>query len=341
MLLSVRTAKNIVITLSSPVIVYLFFFGLTRLTGHGGFGVGSDFFTILYNMVFSGLIALAMSYNLPSGRLDFSIGSVLILSAIAGGTLAKYFGAGPLQFALLVVGFGLVCGLISGLFYILLRLPAMVTSLGVTMIFEAVGFSLNDAGGIRLIGRFDMLIWAHPPYSLILLGVVLVILIYILNFTKFGYDSRSLETGQKNAVEVGINEKANALIAYVIAGGLMGCAAVLYLSQYAYMAPQTGLASSSYMMGAFLPVFIGGALARYSDRNIGVIIGAFIQAVISSGIVKMGFSSSMKAVIDGAVVLLFLVYLANSYKIELRSLYKKKKSAALAAQQNSQSHEQP
>ncbi len=306
---------------------------LTILTGHQGFGVGSDFITILYNMVFSGFIALAMSYNLTSGRLDFSMGSVLILSLIAGGTLARSIHAGPIAFLVIILSFGMLCGFFSGLLYVSLRLPAMVTSLGVTMIYEALGFSLNKGNGIRLIGRFDILIWARPPYSLILLAVVLVILIYLLNFTQFGYDSAALQTGQKNAVEVGINENFNAIIAYVIAGGLLGCAGIVYISQYGYIAPQTGLSSSSFMMGAFLPVFIGGALARYSDRNIGVVIGAFIQATITSGIVKMGVSSSMKAVIDGTIVLLFLIYTSNNYKIELNHLYRQKKLAALKDQQ--------
>ncbi len=332
-----RTAKNILVTLLPPVIVYLFFFVLTRLTGHEGFGVGADFMTILYNMVFSGFIALAMSYNLTSGRLDFSVGSVLILSLIAGGTVAKAVHANPVVFVLIVVGFGLLCGLVSGLLYITLRLPAMVTSLGVTMIYEAIGFSLNGGNGIRLIGRFDMLIWARPPYSLILMAVVLLILIYILNLTKFGYDSAALQTGQKNAVDVGINENKNAVIAYVIAGGLLACAGAVYMSQYGYIAPQTGLSSSSFMMGAFLPVFIGGALARYSDRNTGVIIGAFIQATISSGIVNMGVSSSMKTVIDGAIVLLFLVYISNSFKLELNRLYRNKKASALRELQKKES----
>ena len=93
-----RTGRNAIITIAPAVVVYIFFFGLTNLTGHKGFGVGSDFMTILYNMVFSGFIALAMSYNLTSGRLDFSIGSVLILSLIAGGTLAKEWNAGPVSF---------------------------------------------------------------------------------------------------------------------------------------------------------------------------------------------------------------------------------------------------
>ena len=152
----------------------------------------------------------------------------------------------------------------------------MVTSLGVTMIFEAIAFSLNKSNGIRLIGRFDMLIWGRPPYSLILLGIALLILIYILNYSKFGYNSRSLQTGQKNAVDVGINENLNAVLAYMIAGGLIALAGVIYMCQYGYIAPQTGLSSSSFMMGAFLPVFIGGALARYSDRNIGVVVSGHL-----------------------------------------------------------------
>ncbi len=326
-----RTGRNTAITLLPPLVVYLFFYALTAVTGKSGFGVGSDFNTIIYNMVFSGFIALAMSYNITSGRLDFSIGSVLILSLIAGGTLAKAWDVGPVGFVVLVAAFGMLCGLVSGLLYVILRLPAMVTSLGVTMIFEAVAFSLNRSNGIRLIGKFDMLIWARMPYNLLLIAVVLAILIYILNFTKYGYDARSLQTGQKNAVEVGVNENRNAVVSYMIAGALMACAGVVYMSQYGYIAPQTGLKSSSFMMGAFLPVFIGGALARYSDRNLGVFVGAFIQATISSGLVKMGMSNSAKTVMDGAIVLLFLVYLSNNEIIAVNRRLRSKKAEALAS----------
>ncbi|MDO4573019.1 MAG: hypothetical protein Q4C13_06585 [Clostridia bacterium] len=325
-----KIGKNFIITIAAPVLVYLFFFALCNLTGHAGFGVGADFRTILYNTVYSGFIALAVSYNLTSGRFDFSVGSVLILSLIAGGSLAKQWDAGPMGLLLLVLAFGLVCGLVSGLVYITLRLPPMVTSLGVAMVFEAIAFKLNKSNGIRLIGRYDMLIWAQQPYSLILLACVLAILIYLLNYTKFGYNCRSLQTGQKNAVEVGVNEKRNAVACYVIAGGLMACAGALYISQYGYIAPQTGLGSSSFLMSAFLPMFIGNVLRKYSDRNIGVIMGAFVQACISSGLVKMGASSSLKTVFDGLVVLLFLVYVSNSYKFGLFRLYKEKKARALA-----------
>lgn len=325
-----RIVKNTLITLGAPVIVYLLFFGLTRLMGKQGFGIGPDLRVIIQNTVYSGFIALAVSYNLTSGRFDFSVGSVLILSVILGGTLATQAGFGPVGMVLTMAVVGMACGLMSGLLYVLVKLPPMITSLGLAMVFESLGFMLNSSKGIRLIGRFDLLIFAQFPNNLYLLGVALVILIYLLNFTQFGYNTNSLRTGQKNAVDVGVNEKKNAVICYVIAGALMACAGAVYLSQYGYLAPQTGLASISFIMGAFLPMFIGGSLAKYSDRNIGVIAGAFIQACISSGLVKLGVSSSVKTIIDGAIVLLFLVYVSNSHKLILKKLQAQKRALALS-----------
>ncbi len=176
---------------------------------------------------------------------------------------------------------------------------------------------------------FDLLIWSEPLYSVLLTVVVLVILIYLLNFTKVGYNCHSLQTGQKNAVEVGVNEKTNSVICYVIAGAMMACAGVLFLCRNGMVAPKAGLGSSSYMMSAFLPMFIGQALAKRSDRNIGTIIGAFCQACLTSGLIKLGCGSSMKTVVDGAVCLLFLVYTSNIHKVALHKMWNTKKAAAL------------
>ena len=295
-----RIIKNTVITLAPAVLVYLFFFVLTRIVAPGsGFGVGTDLKTIGYNMVFSGFIALAVSYNLTSGRFDFSVGSTLLLSLIAGGSIAKELGltkmaGSPFWLLLCVLVVGMVLGLISGNVYVTLKLPPRVTSLGVAMIYEAIGFSLNKAQGIRFLGQFELLKWATPQWSFGLLIVAMIILIYLLNFTKFGYNCRSLQTGQKNAVDVGVNENINSVVCYVIAGALIACAGIVYLSKYGMAAPKTGLASNSFIMGAFLPMFIGNALAKYSDRNIGVMVGAFIQASLSSGLVAIGCVNSLK-----------------------------------------------
>lgn len=327
-----KIGLNTAVTLGVPAIIFLLFKGICAAAGHPGFGGVSDVPILVYNTVYYGLIALAVSYNLTSGRFDFSVGSVLILSVIVGGTLTDKLGGGPVGMLVMMMATGCVLGTVSGLVYVWLRLPAMVISLGIAMIFEAIAYGLNDTKGIRLIGRDDLLVFARTPWNVVVLVCVLAVLIYLLNFTKFGYNTNSLRTGQKNAVDVGVNEKRNAVACYVIAGALMATAGALYFSRFGIMAPKTGLSSSSFLMDAFLPMFIGVALAKYSDKNIGTIVGAFIQAVIYQTFITLGFSISIQNVLNGVVVLLFLVYASNSYKLGLRKMYRAKKQTALQQQ---------
>jgi ribose transport system permease protein len=326
-----KIGKNLLHTLWMPVVVYIFFSMLCAANGKTGFGVNSDLMIILRNTVYSGLIALALSYNLTSGRFDFSIGSILILSTIIGANIALSWGLGPVSMLVVCMTVGAILGAISGLVYILLRLPPIVVSVGVAMIYEGVGFLLNGGRGIRIINNPDLLIFAQQPYISILAIVVLIILVVLLNFTKFGFDTNSLRGGQAIAVNIGINEKRNTVICYLIAGALMAAAGVISLSILGNMSPKLGLSSSSYMMNAFLPMFIGGFLAKYSDRNIGIMVGSFTQACIISGFAILGLSISLQSVLNSVIVLAFLIFTSNSYKIAEFQMMKEKRLKAQMA----------
>lgn len=325
-----KIVKNIGMTIAIPAIVYLFFMIICNLSGATGFGVGDDFSTIIYTTLYSGLIALAMSYNLTCGRFDFSVGATIVLASIVGGNIVKDNHLNAWAMLAIVVLIAAVLGLISGVAYVLLKIPPMVVSIGVTMVYEAVGLLFNRAKGVKMIGN-AALIFSKPPYSVLIVGVALVILIFLYNFTKFGYQWKMLRSGQKISVDIGINEKLNAVICYVIAGVLLGLAACMYLSKFGTVSPEIGLSSSSYFMSAFLPLFIGGAIEKYSDKNIGVLMGAFTQAIITSGFAKLGLSNSLQTVLNGVIVMAFLVYTSNSYKIGLHRMYKEKLGRAIAA----------
>ncbi len=325
-----KIGLNTLVTIGVPLAVYLLLKGIIAASGHSpDFFSGQEWKTLAYNTVYYGLIALAVSYNLTSGRFDFSVGATIILSVIVGGTIADKVGGGPLVMLLFMIMTGIILGTANGLIYVLLRLPAMVVSLGVAMLYEAIAYGLNDSKGLRLIGRDDLLVFAKWPNNVILMLCVLAVLIYLLNFTKFGYNTNSLRTGQKNAVDVGVNEKRNTIACYVIAGALLAMAGAVYFSNFGIMQPKTGLGSLPFIMDAFLPMFIGVSLAKYSDKNIGTVVGAFIQASIYQAFIVLGFSISVQQALTGAIVLLFLVYLSNSYKIGLYKMFRVKKQAAL------------
>ncbi|WP_099466656.1 ABC transporter permease [Konateibacter massiliensis] len=326
-----KILKNLMMVIIIPLTVYIIFWLLCRAKGVTNFGVGTDLRVILRNTVYTGFIALAVSYNLTSGRFDFSIGSTLILSTILGSLITLQFNLGPVALLLLSLFFGAVIGAISGTVYTLLGLPPMVVTLGLAMIYEAIGFKITAGAGVKLIGKNELLIWSQQPYVYILSIAIVAILYIALNKTKFGFDTFSLRSGQEIAVNTGINEKKNAIICFSIGGLCMAAAGVVNLSVLGTVTPELGLGSASYMQNAFLPMFIGNILAKYFDRNTGVIMGALTQSVIFAGIGKLGVPSAWQSVITGIIVLVFFAYSFNAYKIVEFKMFKEKKAKAEAA----------
>ena len=326
--------KNICLTIMLPVVTYLFFLILCNVTGHSGFGIGEDLKTIIYGSVYSTLIAQAMSINLQTGRFDFPMGATLVLSGITGGLLAQKLNMGPLMMLLTIMVMGIIVGLVSGVVYVTLSLPPMVISIGLAMIYEAIGFMISTQG-VNLIGRTDVLIFARFPYNLILMVIVLVILVIVYDYTKIGYNRKALQGGQKIAVDVGVKEKKNAIWCYAIAGALLALAAVVYLSKFGKIAPSTGLGSSSYFMNAFLPMFIGAIFAKYSSQPIAIFMGGIVQACLDSGLARMNVSTSVTTVINGLIVCAFLIYSSNIYKFEEIERFKAKLARAVAAKEKS------
>ncbi|NTV89644.1 MAG: hypothetical protein HGA22_04680 [Clostridiales bacterium] len=328
---ALKYSKNLIFSLLAPVLVYVAFFALCRLSGIKTFGVGSDFEIIIRNTIYSCFISMAVSYNLTSGRFDFSVGATLILSVILGVDITQRLGLGPVGMLLICLTIGAVLGTISGLIYVWLRISPMVVSLGVTMIYEAIAFMYKNQG-VKLIGKTEMLIFARQPYITFLALAILAVFVFLLNYTKFGYDTNSLRGGQQIAVNAGIKEKRNTILCYLLAGLLMAAAGVINLSILGTCSPKTGLGSASYIMNAFLPMFIGGALAKYSDRNVGILLGSFMQACMISILGKFNISPSVQTIISGTVVFIFLVYTSNSYKLVEAKMFKNKLAKAKAMQ---------
>jgi len=310
-----------------PLFAYLFFAALCAALGIPGFSSAANLQVVLRTTIYNSFITWAFAFNLGNGRFDFSIGSVMVLSNIIAVQLTQLWGLNALGMLGMFILAGLVLGAISGVLYIVLQVSPMVSSIGVTMIFEAFTSILTGGSGVIMIGRNDLLIFASFPAILLLCLAVLAIVIYLTRFTAFGYHFNALGGGQAVSVSVGINERRNALLCYILAGGLMACAGIVNFSVLGTCQPKTGLSSASYMMNAFLPLFIGMALGRYTDRSFGIMIGALTQALITSGFTKLGISSTLQSVLNAVIVLGFLFVETNGFKVQERRMFAEKRKA--------------
>lgn len=320
-----------------PVAVYIILKVICVAAGAEGFGTGSDLTAMLRNAIYTGCIAIAVSYNLTSGRFDFAVGATIILAVIFGGKATLALGLsgilGALTLLVISVAAGALLGAINGGIYVALRLPPMVSTLGACMLFEAIGYVVTGGSGVSILGRTDLSVWATGPWLYLMIVAVIAVLAVVLNYTQFGYNTRSLRSGQEITVNQGVNEKKNAVLCFSIAGAMLAIAGVIYVSIYGKMNPQMGLSSISYIESAFLPMFIGNLLEKYGDRNLGVLMGAVAQAEITAAFGRLGVSSSWQSILSGLIVIAFFAYSGNIYRLQEARLFRAKRERALAARQ--------
>lgn len=316
-----KKTKWVAIYIGFPLVIYLLFSGILGVRNIA-FIKDVNFNIFLQNFVYMALIGFGVSLNVPSGRFDFSIGSIMVLSSIIGGNLALSLGIGSFGMVILFALCGSVLGAVSGLLYVVLRLPAMVTSLGVMLIFESLTFLVYRGKGLTLVGQANMLYMASSLTNLVLILFACFAVIFILNrFTKLGYDRRSLMGEQKIAVHSGVKEKKTAVICYILSGILVAVAGIIPLYQAGTVAPKLGMGTIMIMFSGFLAMFIGLFLSRWGDLIIGVLVGALISSMLTLFLAQMGFTIQQQSIINAVLLLLFLVF--DQYFNHIKAIFAK------------------
>lgn len=334
-------SKRVAGTLAIPLIFAIVLFSVCAANGRGLLNTSTQFTYFLINAAIIMLTTFALSINLGSGRFDFSLGSMATLSAIIASKITYAMlggGAGSaIVMLLLCIVVGAVLGAFSGALYALLRIPPIIVSLGVTLIYEGICFALTSGAFISTeIQNPSMTLvrtgW-YIPFIIIL--VALALIYFIFDRTKFGYDYKALREGQRVSVNTGIREVPNAVVCYIICGALMGVVGFLMCARDTTLtADVLNFGSISVMFSAFLPMFIGGFIGRYSNDKLGYLIAALCMALLSSTFAVFSgvVNSSTRSIVEAVLLVAFLIFLNNEKLIRslvtlkpLREFIQKKK----------------
>lgn len=274
------------------------------------------------------LTTFALSLNLNSGRFDFSIGSIALVSSVVSATICINVGLPTAAMLLISIVAGGILGLFSGIVYVLIKLPPIIVSLGVALFYEGLAFAITNGYGVSFVANQELTSFTNSPwnYVWVIIGA-LVIYIFIFDHTRFGYEYRALVSGQKVAVNTGINEIKNAVGCYAISGALMGVVGFLSATNSGTVQMALNFGSIGTMFTAFLPMFIGGFIGRFSNEKIGYLLGAVTTALMSLTYARLLVDSSVQQIITAVVLVVFLIYLNNENKvIELVMIKNKLKS---------------
>lgn len=311
-------------TLAIPVLTAAVLLIICAVNGKAMIGNRISFnFFVLYTAIVM-LTTMALSINLNSGRFDFSLGAMAVLASVLSSriTFAILGGGNGSAAVMLVLNIviGAILGLASGGLYVLLRIPPIITSLGVTLIFEGITFTVTE-------GKYVMDEVRNPSmsafsgnwyYSAIVIVVALALIIFVFDHTKFGYDYSALKNGQKVAVNTGVKEVPNALICYAICGALMGTVGFLNTVRTSSInGGSLNFGSISIMFTAFLPMFIGTYIGRFSNEKLGFFLAAICMSMLNSTFAAFSneISASTQSIINAVLLVVFLIYLSNEHKL--------------------------
>ena len=326
-----------------PLVVYLIF-----AVGSGfRFGKPATMFAILRQTVLPTLIAWAISSNQTMGVWDFTPGSVICLSGIIGGNIALKLGTNCIGLMFILIACTIVLSMVMFVLFNFLRIPSMVTGLGVLMMYETLSALLFNGGGVAIRGdilrclahgigavtRGDISILGRSPYIFIVFIVGGLIIWTLNNKTKFGYNVRALGYGTAIAQNIGVNLTKTRFFSFLLEGVMLGLASTVSLSMTGNAAATLNMATTSMGFDAIMGVFIGQYLAKYCDITIGIALGAFTMKMLGSGLLAFGLSSTLQQVATGLFLLLFIGISQNQNVVFEKRALRKKAAEALAKQQ--------
>lgn len=327
------TSKKIIGTLAIPVIAGIILEAFCLSHGQNIITNAKSFDNFVIYAAIVMITTIALSINLNSGRFDFSLGSMAALSAVIGAKASDAVlhggnGSAVLMLVLTVVT-GAILGLLSGILYVLLRIPPIITSLGVTLIYEGILYTLTSGKYVMAeVQNASMSGFAGTwVYAAFIIIAVLAFSILLFDHTKFGFDYNALKNGQRVAVNTGIKEVGNAVICYMICGGLMGMVGFLNAARNTNInGGQLNFGSVSIMFTAFLPMFIGSYIGKFSNEKLGFLLAAVVMSFLNStfAVFSNEVTASMQSIINAALLVVFLIYL-NNESLLVRILSPRKK----------------
>lgn len=307
-------------TLTNERLVGLLLVGLCLVTGFANpaFFSLATVFDMLRNLTVVGIFGMAVLIVMLTGGIDVSFPAIAAISAYATIRIFIGFGLeGPVIaiFAVAVV-FGVLLGLANGLLVALLRLPALIVTLGTSSLLY--GFSLFFLGSQNLFNVPKTLVtfsrssllhvadaqgrtWSLHPVILVFLAVALIVAL-ILRYTIFGRSLYAIGSSRDAAERIGLPVRVAEILAFVLAGAL---AAIAGITQVVFFRNANPGAFSGIELDIIAAVVLGGVSVNGGRGSVvGAVAGLTFVVLLTSSLVLLGIPAAWQKVFVGSALVL-------------------------------------
>jgi len=254
-----------------------------------------------------------------AGGIDLSIASMMALTSV---TAASMMNGASEEFALLVVPFvlvmGLLLGALNGLLIVVTRVPDIVVTLAMLFVFQGAALLVLEAPGgaaadwlkalitgtVQLPGLPEA-ITAWVPKALVLLVICLALVWIPLRLSGLDLSLYAIGSNPLAAFRSGVPVARTKILSYAL-GGLFGAMGGLSLTM------STGIGApipGPYLLASVAAVVLGGvALGGGRGGIIGPIVAVIILRLVRTDLTLLAVDPNVTAIIEGTIMVIVVMF---------------------------------
>ena len=281
-----------------------------KLLCQDAFGSPDQMLTYLQTGIIYAIGGCGLYFIVVMGLWDFSVGSVLVLSCLIAIGCSQMFGivgvvVGPILC-------GAILGACNGIAYTKLRIPSLIVTVGLSLLYESFSVFASNWAGTRLSDDFKL--FGSYPWNLILALITFALCQFILKYTKLGTYASAIGANEATAKNMGVQVDKYKFIAFVLCSMFVGIMAVLYIGYGTSQTPMTGMQSQSLNFKPLMGAFFGLAFKKYGHPVASIVIGEFLIAMMFAGFTALGMPITINNIVSGATLLLIVLVTTKRVK---------------------------
>ncbi len=303
------------------IMVLLFiFFSITRPV----FLTPSNLLSILLGLTIYAILALGETFPLIVNGMDLSIGAIASLSVMVSSYCMVILELKGYYAIIICLLMGATIGLINGLLIVKLKIPDLLTTLGMMFLVQGLqlipsagrsignGMSLPNGEtakgvfdeGFKFLGQgrlFDII-----PVPVAFMFIIAVIVFIVLSLTRYGRIFYAIGGNSEAARLVGVNIYKYRILAYIISGFVASFAGIVLAARVGRGDVSSG---GTLLMDAIASALIGYAVLGAQKPNpFGTIVGAIFIGMLINGLTMLNVPYYTQDFIKGCVLVTALAF---------------------------------
>jgi ribose/xylose/arabinose/galactoside ABC-type transport system permease subunit len=289
------------------LLVTVLLIGIAFTIANSTFADVNNLTNIASQVSFLGVLAVSSTFVLITGEIDLSIGSMVAVCAVVFGLVMQAY-PNVWVAGVITLGAGTVLGAVNGLLSLVLRVPAIIVTLGMLNAYRGLadqmanGYPLENypksSAFFTVLGQGS---FAHVPYNAIVLVIFAILSGLFLRRTTGGVHIYAMGSDRRCAALAGIMINRIKVGVLMFSGFAAAISALLAVAQTTSADPNLG---TGYELSALAAVIIGGAnLNGGSGTVLASVLGMVLIGMIQNGLVIVGVPIYLLVVVSGLVVI--------------------------------------